>query len=98
MQEHATFTADSLEKIPGLKVVRPQGAMYVMTGIETSHFKDVADDVDFAKMLLAEENVLVLPGSAFSVPNFVRIVFCAPKDKLKEAFDRIAHFCAVHAA
>lgn len=32
----------------------------------------------------------------FGMDNFVRIVCCAPKDKLTEAFDRIERFCDAH--
>lgn len=98
LEEHANFTSEALSGIPGLRVVKPQGAMYVMVGIEVAHFTDIVDDVEFAQKLVAEENVLVLPGAAFAIPNFVRIVFCAPKEKLSEAFERMAGFCKRHAA
>ena len=48
----------------------------------------------FARTLLAQENVFVLPGSAFSAPGFCRVVITPPIDKLKEAFDRIKGFVA----
>jgi hypothetical protein len=32
------------------------------------------------------------------MPNFCRIVFCAPKAKLEEACDRMQAFCARRAA
>jgi len=68
-----------------------------MMGIDPSLLDDAcADDVAFAKALLAEENVLMLPGTAFCIPNYLRIVFSAPKDKLAEAFDRLEAFCRRH--
>jgi len=69
-----------------------------MLGITPSHFSDIADDVEFSRLLLAEENVFLLPGAAFGIPDYCRIVFCAPKERLGEAADRIAAFCSRHAA
>lgn len=43
-----------------------------------------------------EEAVFVLPGTCFGAPNFFRVVFTAPEEKLREAFDRIAAFCTSH--
>lgn len=97
LEDNATFTATRLAAIPGLRVVVPQGAMYVMFGIDAAAFKDLPDDVAFSQGLLAEENVFVLPGACFNMAGFCRIVFCAPKEKLGEAFDRMAAFCARHA-
>lgn len=72
--------------------------MYVMFGLARGAFPSLPDDVVFTQRLLAEENVLMLPGAAFNIPHFVRLVFCAPLDKLGEALDRTAAFCARHRA
>ena len=32
----------------------------------------------------------------FNIPHFVRLVFCAPLDKIGEALDRTAAFCRRH--
>jgi tyrosine aminotransferase len=53
---------DAVSKIPGLNPVQPQGAMYMMVGIDVARFKDIASDVEFSQKLLAEESVLCLPG------------------------------------
>ena len=33
---------------------------------------------------------------AFCIPNYIRVVICAPVDVLGEAIDRVAVFCARH--
>jgi len=43
-----------------------------------------------------QESVFVLPGSCFGAPNFFRVVFTAPQEKLGEAYARIAEFCEAH--
>jgi len=45
------------------------------------------------KKLFEEQSVLVVPGSAFQIPNHIRVVFCAPEKKIEEAFLRIKEFC-----
>ena len=42
--------------------VKATAAMYMMVGIQVEEFKDIEDDVDFAKKLLNEECVLVFPS------------------------------------
>lgn len=97
LKEHADVVSDELEKFPGLTVVRPYGAMYMMVGIQPENFVDITDDVEFAKKLLTEENLSILPGTIFTCPNFLRIVICAPVDKLRDACARIEAFCNRHA-
>ena len=101
LEDNAMFTVEQLSKVKGLNVVIPQGAMYVMVGVDVETAFDPAsgmkNDVDFAQKLLLEENVFVLPGKCFGVDNFFRVVFTAPKDKLAEAYARIALFCERHA-
>lgn len=77
--------------------MQPQGAMYAMIRIRIDRFNEtVQNDVDFAKLLLQEENVIVLPGICFGMPNAFRVVFCAPIPVLQEAADRIQQFCLRH--
>ncbi|RLN99902.1 hypothetical protein DYB28_000908 [Aphanomyces astaci] len=96
LEANAQFTLDTLQTIPGLHVVVPQGAMYVMCGIDRTLLADIADDLDFTQKLLLEEGVFVLPGQCFNIPNFFRVVFSAPQDKLAEAYERIRVFCQRH--
>jgi tyrosine aminotransferase len=94
---NAAFSAERLARVPGLSISVPQGAMYLMLGLDVERF-GVRDDVEFSQLLLALTNVFVLPGACFGARNFVRIVFCAPKALLAEAYDRIEGFCEKRAA
>ena len=80
-----------------LQVMTPQGAMYAMVRIRIDQFDEsIRNDLDFAKLLLLEENVIVLPGTCFGLANSFRVVFCAPIPILKQAADRIHQFCLRH--
>jgi len=96
LESHAMVCVEKLKDIPGLTVIPPQGTMYLMIKINIEMFADIEDDRDFCEKLLREEFVFALPGQCFGVTNFFRCVFCAPQDKLSEAFDRINLFCHNH--
>jgi tyrosine aminotransferase len=94
----ATFLCRKLSSAHchGLEVIAPQGAMYAMVKIDTQRL-NLKDDMEFSALLLKEENVFVLPGSAFGAENVFRVVFCAAEPILDEAARRIADFCGRHA-
>ncbi|PXF49777.1 Tyrosine aminotransferase [Gracilariopsis chorda] len=92
LEENAKFASDRLGRIDGIRVVKPQGAMYLMAEIEVEKM-GVEDDLEFVKELLREESVFVLPGQCFQAKGFVRVVFSAPRDVLARAFDRMEAFC-----
>ncbi len=97
LQRNAMYTLAKLSKVQGLTVIEPQGAMYVMVGIDMESFADIGSDLQFCERLLQEEAVFVLPGKCFGMPNFFRVVFTAPMEKLRLAYARIGAFCARHA-
>ncbi|KNC80684.1 tyrosine aminotransferase [Sphaeroforma arctica JP610] len=96
LQKHAQLSYEMISKIPGLTPVMPQGAMYMMVGIDVEAFTDLKTDMEMCQALITEESVFVLPGSCFQKPNFFRIVFTAPIEKLREAYERLAEFCEKH--
>jgi len=96
LEEQAAAAIAACEGIEGLTTVRPQGAMYVMVHIDTTRFKDIANDQEFASKLLTEGNIMVLPGACFNAPNFIRLVYCAPAAILKDFGTRLAAFCEQH--
>eukprot|EP00943_MAST-04B_sp_MAST-4B-sp1_P004285 g4285.t1 len=96
LEKNAFFTLNTLKTVPGLNVIVPQGAMYVMVGIDIDMFDTISNDLEFTQCLLDEESVFVIPGSCFKMPNYFRVVFSAPHEKLKEAYERINAFCSRH--
>lgn len=95
LAEQAEQLCDRLSACRGLEVVAPQGAMYAMVRILPNKL-DMKDDLEFSSLLLKEENVFVLPGSAFGMPQVFRVVFCSAKPLLEQAADRISEFCRRH--
>jgi aminotransferase len=87
------FMYSSLNEL-GLTCQRPQGAFYIFPSIESTGL----DCADFAKALLKEEKVAVVPGRAFGpdLEGFIRISYATKLADLKEALARISHFLKKH--
>jgi len=74
----------------GLSLTKPQGAFYCFPSIK----KFKISSLDFAKRLLFEEKVAVVPGRAFGkeFDSYIRISYATSFDELKEAVIRIEKF------
>jgi len=96
VHENAILSFKAISKIPGLKPVMPQGAMYMMIGIEMERFPEFTSDVDFTERLVTEQSVFCLPAKCFEYPNFFRVVLTVPQEKLDIACQRIQEFCSKH--
>lgn len=98
-QERRDLVVQMLSAVPGLRVVRPEGAFYVyiscadLIGRAAPGGKTIASDADFANYLL-DAGVAVIPGDAFGLSPFVRISFATDTASLKEACRRVADACA----
>ena len=86
---------DSLAKIKGFKLNKPEGAFYVFPDISYYFGKTIAgikikDANDFSMFLLEKANVATVTGQAFGQPNCIRISYAESQTQLKEAINRIA--------
>ncbi|KAL0274295.1 UNVERIFIED_CONTAM: hypothetical protein PYX00_006753 [Menopon gallinae] len=96
LQKNAHMAYKMLSEIPGLTPIMPQGAMYIMIGIDMTVFPDIENDIAFVEQMVTEESVFCLPGKCFDYPNYVRIIITPPEEMLREACERIAQFCERH--
>lgn len=96
LRASANLCFKGLSRIPGLKPVMPQGAMYLMCGIDMDKFKDISNDRQFTELLVQEQAVFCLPGTPFDAPNFMRIVLTVPPEMMEKAIARIERFCVAH--
>ncbi len=71
----------------GVAYVRPRGAFYLMVDVSPA-----GESLPFAKRLLEQEHVSVVPGSAFGPggEGWVRVSLCVDPDVLREGLTRLA--------
>ncbi|KAJ1278965.1 hypothetical protein BS78_04G118600 [Paspalum vaginatum] len=76
---------------------KPEGSMFVMVKLDLSCLYGIQDDLDFCCRLAKEESVIVLPGSALGMKDWIRITFAMDVPTLENALERIKSFCQRHA-
>lgn len=74
----------------GLECFEPKGAFYAFPSVAKT---DLTGD-EFAERLLLEEQVAVVPGSAFGVggANHVRLAYCKSYEQIEICLERIGKF------
>ncbi len=78
----------------GLATFEPRGAFYAFPSIAVSGM----DEYQFAEKLLEEEQVAVVPGSAFgaSGAGYVRCSYATAYEKIEQALERMRRFVQRH--
>ena len=81
---------DGLNRIPGFRCGRPQGAFYAFPNIEATGIPER----ELADRLLEEAGVATLPGTAFGPygAGFIRLAYTQGDDDLRAGLERIAGF------
>ena len=75
-------------KIDGLSVLKPDGAFYLFVNITQIE----KDSLKFAKTLLEETGVAVVPGVGFGSDGYFRFSFATDIDSIREGIKRIESF------
>ena len=81
----AVYSADELQALYnklvsyGFECVKPEGAFYLWV----KALED--DDISFVNKA-KEFNLLLVPGSSFMCPGYVRIAYCVDTDMIKRSF------------
>ncbi|KAG6637269.1 hypothetical protein I3843_11G162800 [Carya illinoinensis] len=87
-----------IKKIPCITCPhKPEGSMAVMVKLNLSLLEDICDDIDFCFKLTKEESVIILPGTAVGLKNWLRITFAVDPSFLEEGLRRTQSFCQRHA-
>ncbi len=78
----------------GLSCFEPKGAFYTFPSIENTGLTSE----EFAKKLLLEEKVVVIPGSVFGAcgEGFIRCAYAVSQYEIKEALERVGRFMDRH--
>jgi alanine-synthesizing transaminase len=92
LKQRATITADCLNAIPGVSCVTPVAGFYAMPKVALPPGRT---DEEYVLGLLRATGVLCVYGSGFGMPpedGFLRIVFLASPDDLRDIYQLVADF------
>ena len=78
-------TADLLESIPGVKLMRPDGTFYCFADFRAFD----ADSTRLSNRLLEKIQVVTVPGIEFGMEGYLRISFCGGMEDVREGMRRI---------
>ncbi|WP_020059571.1 pyridoxal phosphate-dependent aminotransferase [Bacillus sp. 123MFChir2] len=92
-EERLNIVYDKLIQIPGFSCIKPQGAFYLFPNVKEAVALAGYETVDeWAKALLEEEKVALVPGTGFGAPNNVRLSYATSLEQLEKALERIHRF------
>jgi len=94
LKQRGEITTTALNAIPGVSCVAPTATFYVMPKVELPPGRT---DEDYVVALLRATGVLCVYGSGFGMrpeDGYLRIVFLASPDELREIFALMAQFTA----
>ena len=77
-----------LNAIDGISVLAPDGAFYLFV----NHSQVEKDSMEFAKKLLEQKGVAVVPGIGFGSEGYFRFSFATDMATIEEGIERIAAF------
>lgn len=96
IESNARVAHDKLGQVEGLNPIMPDGAMYMMLGMDMKVFPNLSSCAKVMEALFQEESIQCLPGVCFGMENFLRIVLTIPIETLIEACDRMTSFFSRH--
>jgi len=85
LKKRRDFMYSMLSDIANIKPVFPEGSFYIFCDIS----KITNDSLGFAKDLLEDKNVAVIPGVAFGCEGFIRLSFATSRKEIEEGIIRI---------
>lgn len=89
-KERSDYVVAALNEIPGFECREGEGAFYAfprVTGAMAA--KGMESDADLVKLVLESSDVVMVPGTPFGAPGYVRISFACSLGELEDAIGRI---------
>lgn len=88
------FMYNELNKIPGIKVNKPEGAFYLFVSVEELMGKtldgiEMNTSADLATYLLEKHLLATVPGDAFGAEGYLRLSYAESMENLGKAVERL---------
>jgi aspartate aminotransferase len=89
-KSRSDYVVAALNEIPGFECREGEGAFYAFPRVtEAMAAKGLATDADLVKLILESSDVVMVPGTPFGAPGYVRISFACSIEALQDAIGRI---------
>src|SRR5699024_6308235 len=88
-KERHDFVYSALNDLPGVRCLPSDGTFYAFPDFSEaiSGLNGVDDDTALCEMLIEKAGVALVPGSAFGIPDHLRLSFATGLDDLKKALE-----------
>ena len=89
-RERSDFVVNALSEIPGFECREGEGAFYAfprVTGAMKAN--GLQTDAELVELLLNKADVVMVPGSPFGAPGYIRLSFACSIEELETAISRI---------
>ncbi len=84
------YLVQALNDIPGFECREGQGAFYAFPRVTGAmKAQGMSDEAELVQLLLNEADVVLVPGTPFGAPGYVRLSFACSIEELKKAVARI---------
>ena len=98
-EKRGRLMARLLNAIDGIKCPEPTGAFYAFPDVSAHYGRTIGNtaingSMDFAKAILEQANVALVPGEPFGCPNNVRLSFVCSQEQIQKGADRIKKWIA----
>uniref|UniRef100_M4D3H1 Aminotransferase class I/classII large domain-containing protein n=1 Tax=Brassica campestris TaxID=3711 RepID=M4D3H1_BRACM len=94
LKQNVELVCDRLRNIPCVVCIKkPESCTYLLAKLELPLMEDIEDDMDFCMKLAKEENLVLLPGVALGLKNWIRITIGVEAQMLEDALERLNGFC-----
>jgi len=93
-ERRGKYMAQRLNSIEGIECSEPTGAFYCFPDVSSHYGRNINGvkingSMDFAKALLEQANVALVPGSPFGCDNNVRLSFACSLEQITKGLDRL---------
>lgn len=93
-ERRGKYMAERLNAIEGVECPQPTGAFYCFPDVSAHFGKEIGgvkieNSMDFAKTLLEQANVALVPGGAFGCDENIRLSFATSLEQITKGIDRL---------
>ncbi|MHC4424825.1 MAG: pyridoxal phosphate-dependent aminotransferase [Planctomycetota bacterium] len=93
-ERRGKYMAERLNSIEGVECSEPTGAFYCFPDVSSHYGRNISStkingSMDFAKSLLEQANVALVPGLPFGCDNNVRLSFACSLEQITKGLDRL---------